>query len=634
MSFIILLGALITALTMIPVIMQLREQPRGLIIIFFAETWERFSYYGMRALLIFYLTQHFLFDDKVAAGRYGAYTTLVALLPMVGGIIADRILGVRKAVAFGCLLLVAGHLTMAMEGRPAQNILTTQGHTYAVQTEGRASTRQVRLEVDGKLYAFKSKPDGGLDILGLPAGASIPARLSKADYQISVIGRDALHANLLFLALSLIVMGVAFLKTSPLVAQMYGRDDPRRAGGFTLFYYGVNLGAFWAGILCGWLGETIGWWAGFGAAAVGMLAGYLVFVLGKPMLDGVGEPPNPARLAEKVVGPINREHLIYAVALLGVGGVNLLMRQGAVVGGALSLVTIAALVYLGLYMARNCTPVERRRIGLAFVLMLGSVVFWTLFEQAGSSLSLFADRNTNLTILASPIQFSLFGHAIFFGSQAMLAAAHLTPDQVWWVDMTMTSAQTQSINPGFILIGAPIFAALWAFLGRRQADPPPMFKFGIALLQVGAGFLFLVWGAQFADAEYRLPLYFLVGAYLLHTTGELCLSPVGLAVVSRLSPAALVATMLAMWSLSSSWARFIGGRIAAMASSDTVGGQVLDPAAALHSALQVFTWIGAAGMAFGVVFLAIGPFIRRWGEDADEGEAVAGPAEPEGVLIG
>ena len=627
MSFIILLGALITALTMIPVVMQLRDQPRGLIIVFFAETWERFSYYGMRALLIFYLTQHFLFDDKVAAGRYGAYTTMVALLPLAGGIVADRILGVRKAVAFGCLLLVAGHLTMALEGRPAQNILTTHGHAYAVQTEGRASTRQVRLEVDGKPYAFKSQPDGGLDIKGLPAGASIPAHLAKADYQISVVGRDALHANLLFMALSLIVMGVAFLKTSPLVAQMYGRDDPRRAGGFTLFYYGVNLGAFWAGILCGWLGETIGWWAGFGAAAAGMIAGYLVFIIGKPLLDGAGEPPNPARLAQKVAGPISREHLIYAGALLGVGGVNLLMRQSAVVGGALSLVTVAALIYLGLYMARKCTSVERRRIGLAFVLMLGSVVFWTLFEQAGSSLSLFADRNTNLAILASPIRFPFLGHTVFFGSKAMLAAASFTPDQVWWIDMTMTASQTQSINPGFILIGAPIFAALWAYLGRRQADPPPMFKFGIALLQVGAGFLFLVWGAQFADAQYRLPLYFLVGAYLLHTTGELCLSPVGLAVVSRLSPAALVATMLAMWSLSSSWARFIGGKIASMASSDTVGGQVLDPAAALHSALQVFNWIGVAGMAFGLVFLVAGPFIRRWGEDVDEVTAPAANAE-------
>ena len=133
--------------------------------------------------------------------------TMVALLPLAGGIIADRILGVRKAVAFGCLLLVAGHLTMAMEGSPAQNILTTQGRTYAVKTEGRASARQVRLEVDGKPYAFKSQPDGALDIQGLPTGATLPAHLAKGDYQISVVGRDALHANLLFLALSLIVMG-------------------------------------------------------------------------------------------------------------------------------------------------------------------------------------------------------------------------------------------------------------------------------------------------------------------------------------------------------------------------------------------------------------------------------------------
>jgi POT family proton-dependent oligopeptide transporter len=531
MSFIILLGAFITALTMIPVVMQLRRQPRGLVIVFFAETWERFSYYGMRALLIFYLTQHFLFDDKVAAGRYGAYTTLVALLPLAGGIIADRILGVRKAVAFGCLLLVAGHLTMAMEGRPAQNILTAHGHAYSVQTEGRASTRVVHLVVDGKPYAFKSQPDGALDIEGLPADASIPAHLAKSDYQISVVGRDAFHADLLFIALSLIVMGVAFLKTSPLVAQLYDRDDPRRAGGFTLYYYGVNLGAFWAGILCGWLGETIGWWAGFGAAAAGMITGYLVFVLGKPLLEGAGEPPNPALLARKVAGPINREHLIYAGAILGVGGVDLLLRQSAVIGGALFAVTVAALIYLGHYMARKCTAVERRRIGLAFVLMLGSVVFWTLFEQAGSSMSLFADRNTNLAIVSSPIQFSLLGHTVFLGTKAMLASAGLMPDQVWWIDMTMTSAQTQSINPGFILIGAPIFAALWAWLGRRRADPPPMFKFGLALVQVGAGFLFLVWGANFADGEYRVPLYFLTGAYLLHTTGELCLSPVGLAVV-------------------------------------------------------------------------------------------------------
>ena len=618
MSIIILLGIFITAITMVPVIAQLRSQPRGLFILFFAEMWERFSYYGMRALLIFYLTQHFLFDDKTAAGRYGAYTTLVGLLPVAGGILADRLLGTRKAIAFGALLLVAGHLTMAFEGKPAQNILTWHGQTYAVQTEGRGSTREVKLEVQGKDYAFKAQADGGLDIVGLPESSPLPAHLTKSDYQITVVGRDELHANLLFLALSLIVVGVSFLRAAPLVAQLYDKkDDPRRDGGFTLFYYGVNLGAFWAGILCGWLGETIGWWAGFGAAAAGMIAGYLVFILGKPLLDGKGEPPNPQFLAKPIFGPINREHLIYVGAIGALVLINILLRQSAVIGSALSLVTVLSLGYLWVYMARNCTPIERKRIGLAFVLMLGSVVFWALFEQAGSSMSLFADRNTNLDMVSSPIQLSLFGHTLFLGTKAMLDAAHLLPSQVWWVDMAMTSSQTQSINPGFILIGAPIFAALWAYLGRRKADPHPMFKFGIALLQVGAGFLFLVWGAQFADANFRLPMYFLVGAYLLHTTGELCLSPVGLSVVSRLSPQALVATMLALWSLSAAWARFISGKIAAMASSETLGGQVLDPAAALHSAIAVFTWIGAAGMGFGVLFLIVGPFIRSWGEEPD-----------------
>ena len=178
--------------------------------------------------------------------------------------------------------------------------------------------------------------------------------------------------------------------------------------------------------------------------------------------------------------------------------------------------------------------------------------------------------------------------------------------------MSMTAAQTQSINPAFILIFAPIFAEVWAYLGRRRRDLNVLVKFGIALLQVGAGFLLLVWGAQFADASFRLPLYFLVGAYLLHTTGELCLSPVGLSVVSRLSPPALVATMLAMWSLSTSWSRFIGGKIAALAATDTLGGRVTDPQAALHAALQVFTWIGLAGMGFGVVFLVLSPVLRKW----------------------
>ena len=618
MNIIILLGALITAISMIPVVRQLRNHPRGLTILFFAEMWERFSYYGMRALLIFYLTQHFLFDDKDATSRYTAYTTLVSLLPMVGAVIADRILGLRKAIAFGALLLVAGHLTMAFEGAPAQSVLKWQGATYDFQSEGRGSTRAVHLLVAGKPYDFKSQANGDLKVENLPAGSAIPTILPKGAYEISVVGRDAFHADLLFLALSLIVMGVSFMRASPMVSKLYERDDPRRDAGFTLFYYGVNLGAFWAGVLCGWLGETWGGGAGFGAAAVGMSAGYLVFVLGKPLLDGKGESPDPVKLAKPILGPINREHLIYVGALLGVVAVSFLIRSSGVVGGTLGLVTVVALSYLGLYMARNCTPMERGRIALAFVLMLGSMAFFTLFEQAGSSMNLFADRNTDLDLMAAPMTFPLLGHTLFLGSKAMLAAANLPAGQAWFIDMGLTASQTQSINPAFILILAPIFAAVWAFMGRRGVEPPVMVKFAIALMQVGAGFLFLVWGAQFADAQFKVPLFFLVGAYLLHTTGELCLSPVGLSAVSRLSPPAIVATLLAMWSLAGSWARFIGGKIAAMASSESVGGRVLDPHASLQAAVSVFTWIGIAGIGVGVVFLILAPLVRNWGIEPDE----------------
>src|SRR4051812_31777616 len=183
MDIVVVVGLIIAAATAVPVFLQLRQHPRGLRILFFAEMWERFSYYGMRALLIFYLTQHFLFDDKTAAGRYGAYTTLVALLPLGASIIADRILGTRKAVAFGALLLVAGHLTMALEGKPAQNVLQWEGHSYAVQSQGRGSERELRLSVDGGLYPFHAGPSGGLEIEGLPAGASLPAALPKGSYE-------------------------------------------------------------------------------------------------------------------------------------------------------------------------------------------------------------------------------------------------------------------------------------------------------------------------------------------------------------------------------------------------------------------------------------------------------------------
>ena len=621
-NIVILLGVVITVVTGIPVLIQLRrEHPRGLFVLFFAEMWERFSYYGMRGLLIFFLTQHFLFDDKFANAQYGSYTSLVYLLPLIGGVLADRYLGTRKAIAFGALLLVAGHLTMAIEGAPARQTLTYAGQTYEVQAaDGRAGAVS-RLKVGDGAYAFGSD-SGGLKIEGLPAASPLPATLPAGSYAMQTT-RDQKFVGIFYLAISLIIMGVGFLKAniSSIVGQLYTEGDPRRDPGFTLYYYGINLGAFWASVLCGYLGQTYGWSWGFGLAGVGMALGFVVFVLGKPWLEGHGEPPDPAKLKAPLIGPISREWLIYILAFAGLAAVWLLVRRYDWVGYLLGAGSVTVLTYVGWHMVAKCTKTERDRLLLAMLLVLGSVVFFTLFEQAGTSLNLFADRNTDLNVLTAPVSWSApFGHVVF-GTAAQLAAAGIDPAKALWVDMTVTAAQTQSFNAGFILIFAPMFAWLWAKLGKAGREPDPLFKFGLGLLQVGLGFLVLVWGAGTADASFRLPLILLGVTYLLHTTGELCLSPVGLSEITKLSPAVIVSTMMAVWFLASSWAQFIGGWIAGLAGSETVGGQVVDPALALKTSIGVFQTIGWWGIGFGVLFLALSPLLRRLAHGADDTRA-------------
>jgi POT family proton-dependent oligopeptide transporter len=587
MDIVLLAGIVITLVTAIPVVLQLRTHPRGLVILFFAEMWERFSYYGMRGLLIFYLTQHFLFDDKTAQGQYGAYTSLVYLLPLVGGFLADRYLGSRKAVAFGALLLVAGHLGMAFEGKPVTQVLAYQGAKYEFVVTGRGENRDVKLKVGEASYAYGPSADGGLQIKGIPAGAALPSVLPKGSYELTTRDDTPVFKNVLYLALALIIMGVGFLKAniSSLVGQLYPKGDPRRDPGFTLYYYGINLGSFWAGIGCGWLGQNLGWNWGFGAAGVGMLLGFIVFTLGKPLLQGKGEPPDPVKLAAPVAGPLTLEHLIYVGGLAGVALVWFLVQRNAIVGYLLGAGSVIVLGYLTFFMVTKCTKEERERMMLALVLVAGAVVFWTLFEQAGSSLNQFAERSTNL--------------AIGFGQ-------------------TISPAQTQSFNPGFILLFAPIFSAIWAFLGTRRMDPNPAIKFGLGLTQVAAGFFVLVLGAQFAGADFKVPVVFLLLAYLLHTTGELCVSPVGLSQMTKLAPAAVISTIMATWFLASSWAQWIGGLIAQMTATETVAGQVLDPGKALATYVDVFKLIGFWGLGAGVLMLVASPILKKWAHGASD----------------
>ncbi len=594
-NVVVLAGVIITLATGVPVFLQLRSHPRGLSVLFFAEMWERFSFYGMRALLIFYLTEHFLFDDRFAQGQYAAYTTLVYLLPLVGGYVADRWLGSRKAIAFGALLLVAGHFTMGIEGPSATETLVYRGHAYDYRLAGRMDDRRVCLEVGGGCYEVGAAPRGGLSIEGLPATAPLPQTLPKGSYLDRRV-RSRRFVDVLYLALSLIIMGVGFLKAniSSIVGQLYPQGDPRRDPGFTLYYYGINLGAFWAAIVCGLVGQTVSWGAGFGLAGLGMLAGYVVFVLNRERLEGHGEPPEPEALKARVVGPLRLEGAIYLAALAGVALVWELVQQFALMGWLLLAGWIVALAYLGFEMTR-IGKVGRERLMLAVLLVFGAMVFFALAEQAGTSLNQFAERNTDLP--------------------------HATP---FW---TVTAAQTQSFNSGYILLFVPPLAWLWAKLGERGRDPNPLVKFGLGLVQIGVGFWVLTWAADYAGPTFRTPLFFLGFSYLLQTTGELFLSPVGLSEMTKLAPARMMSTLMAIWFLGASGAEYLAGLIARTTAAATVGGQVLDPASALAAYSHTFLIIGTWGCGAGIVFLALSPWLKTWAHGADD-------TTPDGVAAG
>ncbi len=389
--------------------------PKGLFMLFFAEMWERFSYYGMRALLIFYLTKHWLYSDSEAGIIYGAYTALVYITPVVGGYLADRYLGQRKAVQFGAVLLTLGHFFMAFEG---------------------------------------------------DAGAG------HADNPV---------INIFWLALALIIVGSGFLKAniSVIVGQLYPRTDVRRDGAYTIFYMGINLGAALGSLLCGYIGETYGWAYGFGLAGIGMLAGLVVFVIGRGLLLGRGEPP--VALAK------GREFAMYGVGLGLVALCWVLVQNQSVVGWLLGVFGGLLVLYVIGVAVTKLQPQERDRIFAALFLIITSIIFWALFEQAGSSLNLFTDRHVD----RGGVPASVF----------------------------------QSINAIYIILLAPLFATAWTLLGRKGMEPSTPFKFGLGVVQVGLGFLVLVWGARSVGIDVPTPVIFIFLIYLLHTTGELCLSP-------------------------------------------------------------------------------------------------------------
>ena len=475
--------------------------PKGLFVCFATEMWERFSYYGMRALLILYLTKHWEFTDATSYLIYGAYTSLVYIMPVFGGMLADQILGSKKAVTYGAILLVFGHLGMTVES----------------------------------------------------------------------------NEQIFYLSLALIVSGVGFLKPniSTMVGALYEEGDPRRDSGFTIFYMGINIGAFTATLLCGYLGEQVGWAYGFGAAGIGMLFGLIIFLWGQKYLEGLAEPPSNKYL-QKMNG-ISYESWAYISGIFMVLVTWFLVQNSQLVGqllGGFGAIFIGAWLLYALF---RCAPDERDRLIVVGILILFSLIFWALFEQAGSSLNILTDRGVNRVIFGWEVPASMF----------------------------------QSLNAGFIFTIAPLFAMLWIALAKRNMEPSTPIKFSIGIILVGLGFLALVYGMRSSEGL-QTGVFWIILIYLLHTLGELCLSPVGLSSVTKLSPQRIVGFMMGMWFFASAAGNYVAGLIARATASDSSGvsNDVFD-LTQKQSFMDVYTDVGLMAIGCGIFLAILTPILKK-----------------------
>ena len=438
---------------------ELLGHPKGLFVLFFAEMWERFSFYGMRGMLFLYMWKSLQYAEEHAHETYGAYIGFVYATPLIGGMLADRFLGARKAIMLGGMLMVMGHLAMAFE------------------------------------------------------------------FPIFFYG-----------AMALIVCGNGFFKPniSTIVGTLYAKDDPRRDSAFTIFYMGINLGAGLAPILCGTLGEKVAWHWGFTLAGVGMVFGLIVFAWGQRYLGDHGLPPRPEAFKEPLFAGLPKLWALYIGIILFVPvAAYLLYNPSYVETGVIMVLGPIVLVYI-IIQILLCKPGERGRLATILVLIFFSITFWSCFEQAGSSMTQFADTQVDRVV---------------FG---------------WEIPTTWF----QSVNPLFILVFAPVFSWLWLKLERARKDPSSPMKFALGIFQLAAGFVMLVIGAKQAASGGQSSLIWLILAYLLHTTGELCLSPVGLSTVTKLAPTRLVGLMMGMWFMSNAFAGVLSGVIAKMTTGE------------------------------------------------------------------
>ncbi|MDI9240831.1 oligopeptide:H+ symporter [Lysobacter sp. LF1] len=582
------------ATTDLPLVRDPRDElfghPKGVYVCFFTEMWERFSFYGMKALLLLYLLQHHRFGDRSGLDVLGAYGGLVYCLPVIGGLLADRYLGMRKAVVFGGLLLVAGHLGMAVEG-------------HAASVTGGTVVRD-----EGALRVF-------------------------------------------YLSLALIILGVGFLKPniSTIVGRLYPQNDPRRDSGFSLFYAGINLGALFASLVCGYLGETLGWRWGFGAAGIGMLLGLAQFLWGQKYLHGHAEPPDPARLRERVFG-LPREWAIYLGALMGLAPVAGLMwavangrfALGGEVSLALALMILVMLVVLGWFgwfVTTHCTPVQRHQMISLLALIFMALVFFTLYEQTYGSWVTFTDRMltkdvfpslviregtpwpwSTISLLLAPLAFVVSAALsdrrpdspmpkVLFAGAIVTMLVFLLRD---CVVLPQTAGSLTYLGALFLVLLAPMFARLWDTLDRRNLDPSKPAKSALGLLFAGLSFVPLAWAAQHAGETGTLAsVWWLVLAYLVLEIGEMCLAPVGLAAVTQLSVRNVVSLMMGTWFLATAFSETLAALFGKLAALDTPEGAALDFAVAGAKYADLFWLMMWIGIGWAVLAFIASPLLRR-----------------------
>jgi POT family proton-dependent oligopeptide transporter len=479
------------------------RQPRQLYLLFFAEMWERFSFYGMKALLIAYMTTQLNYDDPKAYAILGSYAALVYTMPMFGGFIADNFIGYQRAIVFGGLLMTIGHL-----------------------------------------------------VLALPQEWSF------------------------FYGMAFIICGNGFFKPniSSLVGTLYKADDPRRDSGFSIFYMGINIGAALGGFLCAYVGTEINWHYGFGLAGIFMFIGLIVFLIGKKSLGQRGLPPDKEKIKRTAFLSMNPEVFIYGGTLLVVPLVVTLFHQYHVMDYIMFGLGVISLAYI-LFTGFKLELAARKKLFAALIMITFSILFWAIYEQNAGSMNLLAERNS---------QMFLFG-----------------------IDLPELSVNN-FLPPGWVILLTLLVAPLWPWLNKRGKEPGTPMKFAISFIFLGLGFYVFYLGCVANENTGIIPLWPFLTGYMFIIFGELCISPIGLSMVTKLAPAKMVSLMMGIWFFASAIGEFLAGKIGSLMSVPQYILDKNDPALSLPYYAHVIQKIGIAALVIGVALIFTVPFLKKW----------------------